>query len=117
MIAELSKPFDVPVVPLKSESGFFIILDISKAIGNIPNRFLQSHDYEEEGSATVSKNRVYMEGMRVPYDLAFCRWMAVERGVIMMPISLFFNKSSPYRTDTFVRLSICKGMEISAKAV
>jgi hypothetical protein len=43
--------------------------------------------------------------------------MAVERGVIMMPNSLFYNKDSPFRIDTLVRLSICKGLDHSAKAV
>jgi hypothetical protein len=58
-----------------------------------------------------------MPDNRIPYDLAFSRWMAVERGVIMMPNSLFYNKNSPYRIDTLVRLSICKGLEYSTKAV
>lgn len=65
----------------------------------------------------MSKNRVFMKDGRIPLDLAFCRWMAVERGVIMMPNSLFYNKDSPYRFDTLVRLSICKGLEHTAKAL
>jgi len=94
MTNELSKPFDLPVVPLASESGFFIMLDISKCIPLIPTKFLQSHDYEDlkEGENPVSKNRVYMPDSHIPYDIGFCRWMAVERGVIMMPNSLFYNK-------------------------
>jgi aspartate/methionine/tyrosine aminotransferase len=95
------------------------MLDISKCIPLIPKRYLDSHDYEilQEGDHPVSKNRVFMPDNHIPYDLAFCRWMAVERGVIMMPNSLFYNKNSPYRTDTYVRLSICKGLDHSAKAV
>ena len=58
-----------------------------------------------------------MPDSHIPYDLGFCRWMAVERGVIMMPNSLFYNKNSPFRTDQYVRLSICKGLDHSAKAV
>ncbi|TNV78558.1 hypothetical protein FGO68_gene15804 [Halteria grandinella] len=119
MIEELQRaPIDLELTPLPCESGFFVMVDISKAICKIPTRFLESHDYEilEEGQTPVSKNRVFIEG-RVPYDLAFCRWMAVERGVIMMPNSLFYNKESPYRIDTLVRLSICKGYELSVWAV
>lgn len=54
---------------------------------------------------------------KIPLDLAFCRWMAVERGVIMMPCSLFYHKESPYRLDNYVRLVICKGMEYSISAI
>jgi hypothetical protein len=39
MICEFSKPFDLPVAALHCESGFFIMLDISKCIEMIPNRF------------------------------------------------------------------------------
>ena len=118
MINELSKPFDLPVKPLKSESGFFIMVDISKCKDLIPSKFTQSHDYEDVSKGDpVSKNIVYIEDGRVPLDLAFCRWMAVERGVIMMPNSLFYNKTSPYRVDNLVRLSICKGLEHSTKAI
>ncbi len=119
MISEFSKPFDLPVVPLACESGFFVMLDISKCIPLIPAKYLNSHDYEDlkEGENGVSKNRVFMADSHIPFDLGFCRWMAVERGVIMMPNSLFYNKHSPFRTDHFVRLSICKGLDHSAKAV
>jgi aspartate/methionine/tyrosine aminotransferase len=104
--------------PLPCESGFFVMADISESIKKIPQRFLESHDYEilEQGQAPVSKNKVYIDG-RIPYDLAFCRWMAVERGVIMMPNSLFYNKNSPYRIDSLVRISICKGIDHTLKAI
>ena len=119
MFKELSEQKELPLVPLKTESGFFLMVDISKCVEHIPKRYLESHDYEvlKEGEAPVSKNKVFMADGRVPYDLAFCRWMAVERGVIMMPNSLFYHKASPYRIDTLVRLSICKGVPHSSKAV
>ena len=119
MMNEFNKPFDLPVIPLTSESGFFVMLDISKCIPLIPIKYQESHDYEDfkEGENPVSKNRVHMPDSRIPYDLAFCRWMAVERKVIMMPNSLFYNKESPFRTDNLVRLSICKGLDHSSKAV
>jgi aspartate/methionine/tyrosine aminotransferase len=105
------------VTPLECESGFFIMLDISKCLELIPARFRDSHDYESIGGDPVSKNRVFMPDGSIPKDLAFCRWMAVERGVIMMPNSLFYNKASPYRIETLVRISICKGLEHSVKAI
>ena len=58
-----------------------------------------------------------MDDGRVPTDLAFCRWMAVERGVIMMPCSLFYHKDSAYKEDKYVRIVICKGLEYSVRAI
>jgi len=45
---------------------------------------------------------------RVPFDLAFTRWMAVEHGVVMIPLSFFFEVGSENTIDNFVRLSIAK---------
>ncbi len=98
MIEEIAKPFDIPCSTLRCESGFFVMLDISSCIDKIPPRYTISHDYEDDDHP-VSKNRVFMDDGRIPNDLAFCRWMAVERGVIMMPNSLFYHKKSPYRHD------------------
>ena len=53
----------------------------------------------------------------VPLDLAFCRWIAVERGVTMMPCSLFYQKDSTFKSDNFVRVAICKGMDHTVKAI
>ena len=47
MIKELSEGFDLPVVPLKSESGYFILLDISNCTALIPERYLKSHEFED----------------------------------------------------------------------
>jgi len=45
---------------------------------------------------------------RIPYDLAFTRWMAVEHGVVMIPLSFFYQVGSVGTKDNFVRLSIAK---------
>ena len=80
-------------------------------------RFRETHDYEDPSDpAPVLKNKVYMEDGRIPLDLAFCRWMAVERKVIMMPTSLFYNPSSPFRVDNLVRVCICKTLDHQIKA-
>jgi aspartate/methionine/tyrosine aminotransferase len=96
-----------------------MMADISDCFGLIPERFTKSHDFEElkEGEAGISKNRYFMDDGRVPRDLAFCRWMAVTRGVVMMPCSLFYHKTSAIKEDRYVRLAICKGMETSVNAV
>jgi len=45
---------------------------------------------------------------RIPFDLAFCRWMACEKGVVMMPLSFFYQPGSLNTNDNFVRMAICK---------
>jgi len=66
-------------VPLKSESGYFMMADISAMRGVIPEKYLLSHEYEEEGDQTIDKNQLFMPDGRVPLDLAVCRWMAMEK--------------------------------------
>jgi aspartate/methionine/tyrosine aminotransferase len=116
---ELAK-VDLPIKPLACESGYFFMVDISACADLIPDRFKSSHDFEEglaPGENGVTKNRYFMDDGRLPLDLAFCRWIAVTRGVVMMPCSLFYHKSSAIREDRYVRLAICKGYETSFKAM
>ena len=56
----------------------------------------------------MAKYHLNMPDGKVPLDLAFCRWMAVEKGVVMMPNSFFYASDSPTITDRYVRLAICK---------
>jgi aspartate/methionine/tyrosine aminotransferase len=58
-----------------------------------------------------------MEDGRVPLDLAFCRWIAQTRGVVMMPCSLFYHKTSAIKDDRYARVAICKGYDTSVKAL
>jgi len=100
------------------ESGYFLMVDVSKARDIIPSRFLESHDYELGEDAQKIKKNVHMnsEG-KIPLDLAFCRWFALEKKVVMMPNSLFYHSDSPYATDKFVRFAICKNMAATQEAV
>ena len=109
---------ELPVEPLLSESGYFIMIDVSKCKDIIPERFLKSHDFEvlKEGEKPISRNIIYMPDGRVPLDLAFCRWLAIEKGVIMMPGSVFYHKDSPYIDDRHVRIGICKGIDHTRRA-
>ena len=47
----------------------------------------------------------------VPLDLAFCRWMACEKKLVMMPNSFFYNPQSDQICGNFVRLALCKKFE------
>ena len=75
----------------------------------IPDKYKTTHDYEpEDGRPPVKHHCINMPDGSIPRDLAFCRWMAIEKGVVMMPNSFFYAVGSPNMTDTYVRLAICK---------
>jgi len=94
----------LPWKPFSSEGGYFVIYDISDCIDLIPQLYLNSHDFEEG----VNKYRLNMPCGRIPHDLAFSRWMAVEHGISMIPLSFLYQVGSPAIRDNFVRLSIGK---------
>ena len=100
---------DLPWEPLKCEGGYFMIADITKCVDLIPDKYKASHDYEDPAKGPpVRKFEMTMPDGRIPNCLAFCRWMAVEKGVCMMPNSFFYGKGNPSVCDKYVRLAICK---------
>ncbi|CDW75417.1 kynurenine-oxoglutarate transaminase [Stylonychia lemnae] len=111
MVKEINENMDLPIKALKCDSGYFIMVDITEVIPQIPKRYTESHDFED------LQEGLFMPDGRIPNDLAFCRWMVVERKVMMMPNSLFYYKDSLYKTDNYVRLAICKGYDLSVKAI
>ena len=95
------------------------MLDITKCEEIIPERYLTSHNYEEnplEGHQ-VCKHELFTPDGKVPRDLAFCRWSAIENGVTMMPSSFFYVEGDPQMSDQFVRLAICKDTESTKQAI
>ena len=100
---------DMPWEPLKCEGGYFMMADISKCADLVPEKYKQSHDYEDPAKGpSVKKFELDMPDGKIPLDLAFCRWMACEKGVCMMPNSFFYGKGNPELCDRYVRLAICK---------
>ena len=65
----------------------------------------------------MSKYHLTMPDGQIPLDLAFCRWLAVEKGVSMMPNSFFYHAKSPTISDNFVRMAICKDKASTKAAV
>ena len=49
---------------------------------------------------------------KVPFDFAFCRWLAIEKGVALMPLSSFCLRESPTKVTNMARIAICKTPEI-----
>ena len=115
MMKEINGGLDIPIKAINAESGYFLMVDISEAIPLIPKRFTESHEFEElkEGDVPVQKLQIFMPDGRIPNDLAFSRWIAMERGVVTMPGSIFYHPNSPYKNDNFVRVAICKGLDHS----
>ena len=100
---------DIPMEPIHCEGGYFLFADISKCKSLIPEKYLTTHDYQlPEHGQTTAFYPLYMPDGRIPLDLAFCRWMACEKGVVMMPNSFFYESGSTNTDDRFVRMAICK---------
>ena len=99
----------MPWKPVLVEGGYFLMCDITACLDLIPEKYKTTHDYEpEDGRPPVAKYRLNMPDGTIPNDLAFCRWMAIEKGVTMMPNSFFYHRNSPTMNDEYVRLAICK---------
>lgn len=47
----------------------------------------------------------------MPLDFAFCRWLAVEKGVSVMPLSNFCLQESAHKVTNMARIAICKKPE------
>ena len=103
------KQMEVPFKPVHCEGGYFLISDISECRHLIPERYLTTHDYQlpEHGPKTGSYPLFTPDG-KIPLDLAFCRWMACEKGVVAMPISFFYKPGSENMNDNYIRMAICK---------
>ncbi len=107
----------MPWKPVYCQGGYFLMADITACTDLIPDKYKASHDYEsEDAGPPIAKNRINMPDGKVPLDLAFCRWMAVEKGVAMMPNSFFYASDSPTMTDKYVRLAICKDRDSTEAA-
>ena len=104
--------------PIPTEGGYFLLVDIAKCRSFIPPKYFQSHDYEEDKSGEpILKYRFSLPDGTIPMDFAFCRWLAVERRVTIMPCSLFYQEGSSLVVDHLVRFSFAKGKQFISKAI
>lgn len=98
---------DLPVTPFGIDGGYFTMMDVSAAASMIPEKYFQAGNYEEDPNTLVFQKK--FEG-RVPVDYAFSRWLAIERGVTVMPGSPFF--SDEHKDHSLVRVAICKTPDV-----
>ena len=91
--------------------------DISACRDLIPEKYRNSHEYDAGDPNPVTKRYFNMPNGAVPLDLAFCRWVASEKGVCMMPNSYFYAPNSPTIADSYVRLAICKDRQSIENAI
>ena len=94
-----------------------MMVDISKCRELVPEKYLSTHDYDpvDENGYKITVNEFYMPNKKIPLDLAFARWMAVENGVTMMPGCFFYHPQSPHMSESYVRLAICKDLEATKR--
>jgi len=79
------------IEPIPGQGGFFIVGDTGSI--EVPEEYLQ------HSTPAMPK---------MTRDWAFCRWMALEHGVIAIPTSPFFSKENRHLAGNYVRFAFCK---------
>jgi len=82
---------NLPVV--KSQGGYFLTCDVSNV--DVPAKY---------------RDEVSLAMWPVSHDWAFCKWLALDHGVLAIPVAPFFSKESRSRGDAgaYVRFAFCK---------
>jgi aspartate/methionine/tyrosine aminotransferase len=101
-------PFDYRV--LNPDGGYFIIVDITKAIPKIPVKYF--YKVETDKTEAVGDYKA-LENPDFSPDYAFTRWLTVEYGVTPIPMFAFYNQQhaksvKEYKGSNLVRIAICK---------
>ena len=85
---------------LKRSGGFFLMADTS-AIA-VPQRYL------DEATPAAPDG--------VTRDWAFCRWLALEGGVIAIPSSPFYSGPNKALASNYIRFAFCKSDDTLVEA-
>ena len=104
----------LPIRPLKPQGGYFLVADVEQCRSLVPQRYFESNEYEDDPHTRIQKIDF---GLPVSLDLAFNRWMMMEYKVAAMPVSLFFDRASPYKSDRFLRIALCRGMDAAVNTL
>lgn len=93
--------------PTVCESGYFLAVDVEGCKDIIPAKYFKPGNYEDD-PATQVLQFPFAPDTEVPLDFALCRYLAVEKGLSIMPLSNFCLPESPYRITNMIRISTCK---------
>jgi len=104
----------LPLKPVKAEGGYFVMVDVSECRDLIPEKYFKAEEFESDPDTTIEKNDF---GSPVPLDLAFCRWLCLEKKVVTMPGTFFYDRRSEHAEHHYVRFAICRGEEITRESM
>ena len=104
MLKESTK---IDLKPTTCESGYFMAVDVTDARQHVPDKYFRPNENYEDDDATLVKQMQFIDN-KVPLDFAVCRWLAVEKGVSLMPLSNFCLQESPHKLTDMARVAICK---------
>lgn len=94
----------LPIKPLRSESGYFLMADISGCKDLIDKKYFTKHDWSDD--LTGIQYNKFENRDTVPLDYAFSRWLTLEYKVAPMPGSLFYKDGE--EEEIYVRFAICQ---------
>jgi len=116
LVAVLKKSW-IKLKVFEPEGGFFILIDITEAIPQIPAKYF----YKNEDKITYKSLNGIKELDEVDYtpDYAFVRWLAAKSKIISIPIYSFYNQShakslKEYKGTNLVRFAFCKNEDTLA---
>lgn len=103
-------PFNWKV--LEPDGGFFAIVDISNCHKDIPVKYFYTEGVSQDNTP-VGPNLKDLKNPNYAPDVAFCRWLVFEYGVVAIPLSPFYNQEGitsklDARGSNFIRFAICK---------
>ncbi len=103
-LSETLKQCNIPIQPLHSESGYFLVADIKQCKGLIGKKYFTKHEFTDDLNG-VQYNK-FDDRANVPLDYAFSRWLTLEHKVAPMPVSLFYKDKE--EEENYVRFAICQ---------
>lgn len=83
--------------PTVCESGYFLAVDVTGCEDQIPEKYFKPNvNYENDEATQVNQMHFPEYYDKVPLDFALGRYLAVEKGVSIMPLSNFCMQESKH---------------------
>jgi len=74
-----------------ADGGYFVMLDISHEIENIPKKYFFNKYNKSDGNAKIGSELTKLENIDYSYDFAFIRYLLDKCNILLMPLSLFYD--------------------------